>query len=214
MRIRQGDAYNIYISIRTIDGTPVSVVQGIADTVEINLGNLRKTCPGETFETDQFYELKQAYEGEMSNTLLTFSRDISPEEDAIIDMIGGTVCEGLEVVGITDFLTTGDVIDVERTDGGKSGKDIYVYGTVWWNETEYALIPIGSFGSAADWSGTGVILKHIPVPHFTFPLSQEETMKMSGGLPLDCRVEFSDGTVDGATLGIVAVTHSRSKEKL
>lgn len=47
---------------------------------------------------------------------------------------------------------------------------------------------------------------------WVFPLAQQDTFKLSGALPLDIRVKFADESVAGASLGVVAVSPSGSKE--
>ena len=47
-----------------------------------------------------------------------------------------------------------------------------------------------------------------------FPLTQEETMKMSGIRPLKARAKFSDEQVGKAELGPVVVYREKSRRKL
>ena len=49
---------------------------------------------------------------------------------------------------------------------------------------------------------------------WVFPLTQEETMKMSGIRPLKARAKFSDEQVGKAELGPVVVYREKSRRKL
>lgn len=50
MKIKQGDAYDIYVVLTDEDGEKISVSNNEAEMVEFTIERLRKTCPGEVVE--------------------------------------------------------------------------------------------------------------------------------------------------------------------
>lgn len=200
MRIKQGDAYDVFITLTDDEGGIVSMTYGEAEIVEIMLGRLRKTCPGEITENEV-----RGWEGLASGEVKSFFIGDEAYDDTFI--INGD--------GITDMIREGDTITIDFSDPSvdphmeRAKVKVTAVG-------DGFIVPDGYMspfeGVTSFDQEVSITVEH--TGGFVMPLTQEETFAMSGTLPLEARVKFTDGTVVGTSLGVVVVDESQSKEVL
>lgn len=204
MRIKQGDAYDVTITLQTDDGEPVSVMDGTADVVEVMIGRkLRKTCPGEIDEAKEF-----AWSGSGTGYLETL---VGPYVN--VEVVKGT--------GISGCFQQDDRIEIVFADPAakpfKEKVQALVKGV--YNDTDLSteyLVLDGyvNFGQGGIPFTQDMSIYVLHPAEYVMPVTEKETFALSGTLPLEVRVKFTDDTVVGASMGVVTVDRVNSREVL
>lgn len=239
MKIKQGDAYNIDITLTTDTGEGVTDLN--ASVVEVALGGLIKTCPGDLLPTREAewpgYGFSWTREGG-GFYLIASERD----EEPLVETGSATFVSGSlgPDVPFTMF-SVGDKVDITAVVNVSSDPAYHYLDT--WSVENTEVLAVGTRDNGdyyfsfdyptpaepepgqdsvdiADDSNFRelTVKKHGAGEYsctYVFPLSQEETFKMDGGIrPIEARVKFLDDTVVPASVGVLLVEHSQSKEVL
>ncbi|MBQ6232817.1 MAG: hypothetical protein IJQ41_06345 [Firmicutes bacterium] len=204
MKIKQGDAYDVYITLTDDDGEQISVNGGDAEMVEVMLGRLRKTCPGDITEMP-----RQVWSGD--GTVEEKDVMIGDKDYGIVTVISGD--------GISDVFSEGDIISIEYADPTqapyvKTMTNLHVWNSYYNEDTGVDFIipeqvPFGDYTFEQE-----MTIKGLHSGEYVMPLTQQETFALGGVLPFEARVKFADQAVVGTTLGVVRVDESMSREVL
>ena len=238
MRIKQGDAYNIDITLETDTGEKVTDLN--AAVVEVALGGIVKTFPGDLIPEREVEWPGYGFSWERAGGgfyLMASERD----EEPLVETGSATFVSG-ELgpnVPFTMF-SVGDMVDIAAV-VNVSSDPAYHYLDTWSIEnTEVLAVGTredGDYYISFDYPAPPEPEPgHLPVDiadgsdfreltikkhgageysgTYVFPLSQEETFKMDGVRPIEARVKFLDDTVVGASVGVLWVEPSLSKEVL